>query len=592
MRNWFAFFILWAGCVSVSAGNRYIVDIRLTGFRNGTRFYLKTFEDQRIVNAGKLEKGTLRLEGSLSDTPQILWLYTQVKDELVYCELLLDNDSVSVRGDRTDFPYGLTFGGSPLSREYGDYTTYLKDLNSRRDALADRAEELHRKGVRHSKFQNQALETDRQIDSIDNLLLRQRETYATGHIDTYTGQFVLSRMMHRLAPDTLRAWASRIPAKMKNTKFSKRINRYLNPIADRCIREADSISSLRDSNPAQMHNHTETAYRLYTKGVSLDPERLDAYMALFWLHERLLPLRGLAAYDLALDNLDAFIARAEREEDRRQAQAWKQEIEFRKSLATRVQPERVFVRGGTFTMGSTYPEDNNPPRSVTVQDFEIGKYEVTNYQFAAFLQAYESDAVKDGPDAGQPLYYECNWGIEHRQPVKGYETFPAIYVTWYGAREYCRWAGGRLPTEAEWEYAARGGLSGDRNLFYSGSMSVDSVGWYAGNSEGKPHPVGTLHPNSLGIYDLSGNMWEWCSDTFYRDPEGRICNPEVPDSRRYAVVRGGSWLTERPLCRTTCHYFIYPESKHFANGFRIARSVEPKPPVPASPEPLVSIDKK
>ena len=221
----------------------------------------------------------------------------------------------------------------------------------------------------------------------------------------------------------------------------------------------------------------------------------------------------------------------------------------------------IEVKGSTFIMGSTYKEDNNPPHKVTVKSFSISKYEITNFQFAAFLKAYGSQVVKEGPDAGQPLYYECNWGIGQGKPIHGYEAHPAIYITWYGAQAYCQWAGGRLPTEEEWEYAARGGLYGKRDHLYSGGMELDSLGWYAGNSEGKPHPVGMKKPNELGIHDMSGNVWEWCSDSFEKD--GRL----------YAVVRGGTWFNERASCRPTCHYYIYPGSKHFNNGFRIVKDI-------------------
>lgn len=571
MYKWLLFFVLLANRLPLSAGDGYAIELRLTGFRNGTLFYLKTFENQRIVNAGKLEKGHLLLRGSLSDTPQLLWLYTQVKDDLYYCELLLGNDSVSISGDRRDFPYGLTFGGHALPQEYSRYVHYLTDLNRQRDSLIDVSEILHEKGVRHSKFQNLALGIDHRIDSIDRLLDRRRYEYVTNHLETYTGQFALTRLMKKLGPDTLRMLARQIPVEMKNTKFSKKINLYINPYAEQCIREADNFLSLDTPEPAKMHGYTEEAYRLYTRGISLDPERTDAHIALFRMYERLLPLKGVEAYDIAIENLDAFIRKTERPADRDKAAQWKKEMEYRRKLATTVTPELVEVKGGTFRMGSTYKEDKNPPRLVTVGDFRIGRYEVTNYQFAAFLEEYRSDRVKDGPDAGQPLYYECNWGIEKGRPVKGYESSPALYITWYGAREYCRWAGGRLPTEEEWEYAARGGLSGDRNHLYSGGMEIDSVGWYAGNSGGHPHTVGMLRPNELGLYDMSGNLWEWCADTFYLDASGKKCPAETPGSKRYAVTRGGTWLAERPICRTTCHYFIYPDSKHFSNGFRLAK---------------------
>ena len=118
-----------------------------------------------------------------------------------------------------------------------------------------------------------------------------------------------------------------------------------------------------------------------------------------------------------------------------------------------------------------------------------------------------------------------------------------------------------LPTEAEWEFAARGGVYGDYNNLYSGGLELDSLGWYADNSGGHPHRVGTLRPNELGLHDMSGNVWEWCSDTILKN--GKL----------FVAVRGGTWFNERAICRPTCRYFIFPESKHFNNGFRIVKDL-------------------
>lgn len=560
-------------CALHCAADNFRIEGRLTGFKDGTVFYLKTFENQRIVSSGRLEKGRFVMKGELADLPQIVWLYTKVKEELYYSEMLMGNDTINVTGDIGDFPHNLSFQGNSPQAEYSAYTRYMQDLNLLRDSLLEVSEKLHEKGQRHSKFQDQAVQIDHRIDSIDGRIVRQRYQYICENMTSYTGQFVLSRIMKHLSLDTLRMLTRQIPVEMKNTKFSKRINNYINPYAEQCIREADNLLSIKDDNPVKMFKYTEEAYNRYKRGLQLDPDRTDAYIAVFMMYERLLPLKGVEAYDIALESLDGFISQSLREEDRQKALFWKNDVAFRKKLATSVRPEMVEVKGGTFIMGSTYKEDNNPPHKVTVKDFCIGKYEVTNYQFAAFLDEYKSKIVKHGPDEGKPLYYECNWGIANGRPVMGYESYPALYVTWYGAREYCKWAGGRLPTEEEWEYAARGGLYGDRDNFYSGNMNLDSVGWHTGNSEGKPHPVGMLAPNELDLYDMSGNLWEWCSNSFYRDLDGNNYPSEVPDSKLYAVVRGGTWLGKKETCRTTCHYYIYPESKLFTNGFRLAKDL-------------------
>ena len=306
-----------------------------------------------------------------------------------------------------------------------------------------------------------------------------------------------------------------------------------------------------------MNNYAEEAYKLYAQAVQLDSTRTDGYMALASMSERLLPVKGLEAYEISMHYLRKFMESDIRPGEREAAVKRMEDLQFRKWLKLNEEPEMVTVKGGTFEMGSTYKEDNNPLHQVKVGSFRISRYEITNYQFALFLTSQGSEKIKNSP----PMYYPCNWGIQDGKAVPGYEAHPAIYITWYGAQEYCKWAGGRLPTEEEWEFAARGGIHGHRDHLYSGGMELDSLGWYAGNSDGKPHRVGTLKPNELGLYDMSGNVWEWCSDT------------QIKDGKEYVAVRGGTWFNERPICRPTCRYYIFPNSKHFNNGFRLVKDL-------------------
>lgn len=556
------------GFLLMASGNHYVIQANINGVKEGAVFFLKQFDNQRIINSMRIEKGRFMMRGTLTDIPQHLWLCTTIDEEFYYCDLLIDKDTLFIEGNISDFPNRLHFRGAETHMGYAAYLERTYDLNIRIDSLNALSMFLHDLGAIGKKRQQDGKDTPKtsELDVDIKLHAAQQERdsiridFINKNMDKYAGQFLLTRIMKKLSPDSLRQFYRLIPVEMKKTKFARIISNQINPYADNCIRQADNLLSLSGS-PIEINKYTEEAYKLYEQGVQLDPERTDGYVALGTMYERLLPVKGPSAYDIAITYLNKFIESDVREEDRSEARKRIKDINFRKWLSTNTIPEMVNVKGSTFIMGSTYKEDNNPPHKVTVKSFSISKYEITNYQFAAFLEAYESAVVKEGPDAGQPLYYECNWGIKQGKPVQGYEAHPAIYITWYGAKAYCQWAGGRLPTEEEWEYAARGGLYGKRDHLYSGGMELDSLGWYAGNSEGKPHPVGMKQPNELGLHDMSGNVWEWCSDNFEKD--GKL----------YAVVRGGTWFNERASCRPTCHFYIYPGSKHFNNGFRLAKDI-------------------
>jgi formylglycine-generating enzyme required for sulfatase activity len=166
------------------------------------------------------------------------------------------------------------------------------------------------------------------------------------------------------------------------------------------------------------------------------------------------------------------------------------------------------------------------------------------------------------------------------RPAPGYEQHPVVNVTWYGANEYARHYGLRLPTEAEWEYAARGGAR-SQGYLYSGSNNLDEVGWYYDNSAEKggsrsTHPVRQKKANELGLYDMSGNVWEWCADWYgekYYEQfrSAPAVNPTGPTEGDYAVLRGGSWYLNVILCRAAYRYRNDRNLRILYIGFRCAR---------------------
>jgi formylglycine-generating enzyme required for sulfatase activity len=180
-------------------------------------------------------------------------------------------------------------------------------------------------------------------------------------------------------------------------------------------------------------------------------------------------------------------------------------------------PGMVFVAGGTFQMGSTGPKGTRPIHTVTVSSFYMDKTEVTQAEYRKVMGKNPSN-------------------------FSGCDDCPVEKVTWKKAYKYAKKVGKRLPTEAEWEYAARGGNK-SKGYKYSGSNNLDAVGWYEYNSGSKTHPVAQKQPNELGLYDMSGNVWEWCSDWYDKGYYSRSpqTDPQGSNSGKYRVLRGGSW---------------------------------------------------
>ncbi len=256
-----------------------------------------------------------------------------------------------------------------------------------------------------------------------------------------------------------------------------------------------------------------------------------------------------------------------------------------------VDMELIFVPGGTFLMGDTCCYSNRKPqRMITINDFSIGKYEVTVAQFAQFIRAtsYVTDAEKG--EGSTILRGDSDWqtvdSITWRHDTKGERNVPddkpVIHVSWNDAVAFCEWLSHtthhtyKLPTEAEWEYAAQGGQQDARNnfrTFFSGSDTIEKVAWYLDNTntENGVEPVGQKAPNRLGIYDMTGNVWEWCYDWYAKEytPIDTV-NPLGPEVGERRVNRGGSWRTPAvPQSHLTHRSSLKPNKQGNLLGFRV-----------------------
>ncbi|MCL2510484.1 MAG: formylglycine-generating enzyme family protein [Bacteroidales bacterium] len=217
------------------------------------------------------------------------------------------------------------------------------------------------------------------------------------------------------------------------------------------------------------------------------------------------------------------------------------------------EPKMIFVAGGTFTMGCTDDECTErelPAHQVTLtNDYYIGKYPVTQFQWEAIM-------------GNNPSKF------------KGCDDCPVESVSWNDIQEYItklnKMTGKnyRLPTEAEWEFAARGGNQSE-GYKYSGSNDLDAVAWYVENSGNETHPVGINAPNELGIYDMTGNVLEWCHDWYAEYTEDPKTNPQGPAGGSHRILRGGSCYSYVQHCRVSRRTYIAPAYRIYHYGFRV-----------------------
>jgi formylglycine-generating enzyme required for sulfatase activity len=238
--------------------------------------------------------------------------------------------------------------------------------------------------------------------------------------------------------------------------------------------------------------------------------------------------------------------------------------------------QMVFVQGGTYIMGCTEEQkidctelpagikekcNNNciewelPKHEVTLSNFYICKFEITQNQWKSVMN-------------------DSNDSLISRSSYFQGDDLPMESVSWIDVQKFIEILNERtgkiyrLPTEAEWEYAARGGNK-SHPCKYSGDNNIDSVAWYKNNANGGTHPVGTKKANELGIYDMSGNVWEWCSDKFDEYTSEPQINPTVTSEGNYYILRGGSWDSGALTARIAFRYDDLPDTIGFGIGFRL-----------------------
>lgn len=261
------------------------------------------------------------------------------------------------------------------------------------------------------------------------------------------------------------------------------------------------------------------------------------------------------------------------------------------------------VPAGSYLMGGTseqrdFAKDNELPiHNVIVSAFNIGRTEVTNAQFLNFLRSRKVGVGGSGLTANgttKTLLYSNLHGLQYNADSAGwviepgFENHPVVRVTWYGANEFCRWAGGRLPTEAEWEWAARGASSATSTLFSGGNLADSTtVAWYKFNTQTLPvghkdtQPVATKAKNALNLYDMSGNAWEWVADWYnlylpisQMNPIGMSDADADESGITDKVRRGGGWAdADVNALRVSRRDHNDPELNLGSCGFRFAKDL-------------------
>ena len=257
-----------------------------------------------------------------------------------------------------------------------------------------------------------------------------------------------------------------------------------------------------------------------------------------------------------------------------------------KEITNSIGMKLVLIPKGTFIMGSLVSEEghekNEGQHEVTIgKDYYLGVTEVTQGQYEKTMGTNPSYFQKQVPS-----YFQ-------KQVIRKSDSsmYPVEMVSWEDAVEFCKKLSDlpeekkagrvyRLPTEAEWEYACRSG-SKSAYSFGDSSKSLGDYAWFYGNSDERTHPVGEKKANAWGLYDMHGNVWEWCSDWYDEYPKGAVSDPTGPKEGSYRVIRGGGWGYEAADCRSALRVRLTPVDRNRYLGFRLALSPSG---IPQSPE--------
>ena len=266
------------------------------------------------------------------------------------------------------------------------------------------------------------------------------------------------------------------------------------------------------------------------------------------------------------------------------------------------EPETVLIPGGIFQMGSDNGDsDEKPIHTVTLDSFFMGKYEVTNAQFCQFL----NEKGNQSHDTTEWIKLGGIWNAEKSRLIQngsqfsvapGFDNYPIIFISWDAAVAYCQWLSNktgkayRLPTEAEWEFAAGNGSSHTKYSWGNSDPSASRGGnvadealkknfpkWdiFPGYNDGFVYnaPVGSFAANDFGLYDMTGNVWEWCSDWYGGYASTNDLNPVGVLSGTKKVIRGGGWLGSPEACHVTDRYSDTRDHRGHSMGFRVAMAL-------------------